>query len=266
MFTPTLVLTNTHDLRYTPTFRGFDVYYGHYGGGPGNYWYHGQPNAACLDGFETDMSNSVGSTIQGIDMSTANGTYNTRLYTAYAENEIRTHFAAPNAAPMFMYLAYSAVHSAVGPSITGSGNAGNQAPLPTVARYDATINDDANKVVAAMITEVDWSLGSVKQALQDVGVWDRTVTIFVSDNGAHGLSVPHLTSHHITSSHISSHHIPSHSFTPHPLTLIHTTLPCLTALHSLHLTSPHSTHLTSPHRTPLTSLHLTALHSLHLNR
>lgn len=81
---------------------------------------------------------------------------------------------------LFRFISYSAVHNAIG--------VGVQAPLSTVARYDATIELDANKVLAAMVTEVDWSLGNITHVLRDVGVWNNTVTVFLSDNG---VSVSH---------------------------------------------------------------------------
>ena len=74
------------------------------------------------------------------------------------------------------------MHAASGDGLSDSKYSdGIQAPLSTVALYDAIYEDDTYKVQAAAVTELDWSIGNVTAALDAVGVWDNTVLIFTTD-------------------------------------------------------------------------------------
>lgn len=77
--------------------------------------------------------------------------------------------------PFFLYLSHFAVH---GPF---------QAKPELVARYREKADADApqhNAIYAAMIQSLDESVGRVVAALETHGVAERTVVIFLSDNGA----------------------------------------------------------------------------------
>jgi arylsulfatase A-like enzyme len=80
--------------------------------------------------------------------------------------------------PFFLYLAHYAVHIPL------------QAKPEAVARYEAMRGDPSapgNPIYAAMIESVDEGVGRIARTLEDLGIADRTVVIFTSDNG--GLSV-----------------------------------------------------------------------------
>lgn len=77
--------------------------------------------------------------------------------------------------PFFAIVSYHAVHV---PLAAGSAR---------VARWTAAAPDPrgehTNPVMAAMIEEVDESLGRIRSALAEAGISDRTAIIFTSDNG-----------------------------------------------------------------------------------
>jgi arylsulfatase A-like enzyme len=96
------------------------------------------------------------------------------------------------ARPFFLYLAHHSVHSP------------HEAKPELVAKYRAKaarLPPDApqrNPVMAAMIESLDQSLGRILDALDELGVAERTLVIFLSDNG--GVMLPFqdapLTSNH----------------------------------------------------------------------
>lgn len=80
--------------------------------------------------------------------------------------------------PFFLHLAHYAVHVPI------------QARKETVDKYQARVkaeNIHNNSVYAAMIESVDESVGRVMKKLEQLGIAERTVVFFMSDNG--GLSV-----------------------------------------------------------------------------
>ncbi|KAF4530286.1 hypothetical protein B566_EDAN014851 [Ephemera danica] len=111
----------------------------------------------------------------GIDM------YATRLFTKEATRLIAEHNTSK---PMFLYLAHLAVHV---------GNYGNalQAPQETIDLF-SYIEDPDRRVFAAMITELDRSVGAVVQALKDRGMLENSIILFTTDNG--GCPAPYESS------------------------------------------------------------------------
>jgi arylsulfatase A len=80
--------------------------------------------------------------------------------------------------PFFLYLAHYAVHIPL------------QARTERLARYRAKPASGSlqnNPIYAAMLQSVDEGVGRLMRKLEDLGIEDRTVVIFTSDNG--GLSV-----------------------------------------------------------------------------
>lgn len=63
-----------------------------------------------------------------------------------------------------------------------------QAPQPLIRKYQRRLGDGVHENVAiiyAMIEAMDTGLGRVFQTLRDEGLWERTVIVFTSDNGAY---------------------------------------------------------------------------------
>lgn len=73
--------------------------------------------------------------------------------------------------PFFLYLSYNAVHAPW------------QAP-ENVAHKVAHIKDDFRRTYAGMLVSMDDGIGKVMKALKDQGVYENTVVVFLSDNGA----------------------------------------------------------------------------------
>ena len=128
----------------------------------------------------TDLSNSSGPSIRPASPA-LNGTYNTRMLADEAARLISVHNAA--AAPMYMYLAFMAVHDGCTAANSPFGKRGMQAPYETVKLYNTTVLD-TYKVTGAMYTELDAGIQVTINALKlNKNMWDNTVLIFVSDNG-----------------------------------------------------------------------------------
>jgi arylsulfatase A-like enzyme len=76
--------------------------------------------------------------------------------------------------PFFLYLAHFAVHTPI------------QGRPALVAKYKARVKPGlthANPAYAAMVESLDMSVGRLRARLADLGLADRTVIVFTSDNG-----------------------------------------------------------------------------------
>lgn len=93
--------------------------------------------------------------------------YLTQKYTSAALRFIQAH----KDEPFFLYLAHNVPHAPVGSSPAFHG----KSPLGPYA--------DA-------VQELDWSVGTVVQALTDAGILEDTLCIFTSDNGPWALGSP----------------------------------------------------------------------------
>ncbi|MCP4848587.1 MAG: sulfatase [Verrucomicrobiaceae bacterium] len=84
--------------------------------------------------------------------------------------------------PFFLYLSHYAVHTPL------------QAHKKKTEKYrkKAAGKHHNNPVYAAMVESVDESVGRIMLKLDKLGIADKTVVIFTSDNGGHG----RITSHH----------------------------------------------------------------------
>lgn len=73
--------------------------------------------------------------------------------------------------PFFLHLAHYAVHTPI------------QADSSRLGRYIDTKRSAANKHYATMVESMDASLGAVMKTLEDLGIAENTLLIFLSDNG-----------------------------------------------------------------------------------
>ena len=163
---------------YTPTYRGFESYFGYYHAAVNSYWYHGGEGGGCEG---TDLSNSTGlnGVISPANRPDINGTYSTIAFTAEATRIIGIHDVAR---PLYMYLAYEAVHDAGGSGVTLPV----QAPLDQVERYAQRVVDDTYKVQSAMIAVLDEGIANITAALDAKGMLEDCVWIVTADNGEAG--------------------------------------------------------------------------------
>ena len=140
-----------NQLRYHPQNRGFDHFYGHLGGF-----------------INYDLHTSW----RGVDWQRNGKTvieegYSTHLIT---EEAIRLIKARDDDAPMFLYVTFNAPHSPL------------QAPESAIAGY-AELDDMNRRIYAAMVSEMDRGIGQVLATLENEGISDDTLILFMSDNG-----------------------------------------------------------------------------------
>ena len=146
-----------------PLKRGFDDFFGFLTGGH-NYF----PEEYTL-ADETEVTSQYAA-------------YRTRLlrdHTRVEESEYLTDALSREAVsyikkykdrPFFMYLAYNAPHTPL------------QATEKYLSRYNH-IQEKKRKTYAAMVSAVDDGVGAILKCLDDLGIDDNTMIVFLSDNG-----------------------------------------------------------------------------------
>nr|XP_045581862.1 arylsulfatase I-like [Procambarus clarkii] len=142
------------DWSYTPTHRGFDTFYGFYGGVE-TYFSHTEKN-----GYDFRDQEAVAYE--------ANGTYSAFLFGDRAVEIIENH--RDPTSPFFLYLAMQNVHT----------------PLVVPEEYLAYYPDEADpnrQTVLAMVTVLDEQVGRVVEALKASGHYQNTLIVFSTDNG-----------------------------------------------------------------------------------
>jgi arylsulfatase A-like enzyme len=175
---------------FTPTYRGFDTFFGYYAAALGDYWYHGNPGGGHCKNvppkFSTDLSNSTGAAVAPADAPGVNGTYDEALFTAEAVRHIG---AAEAAKGLYVYLAYQNVHSTAQNAANGlCGTHSIQAPCSTIDAHYATTALDTYKAHGGALTALDYGVGNVTVAL-DAAARPYLIA-FVADNGG---PLPHST-------------------------------------------------------------------------
>eukprot|EP01084_Bolivina_argentea_P003679 6921_1 len=144
---------------YTPTYRGFDTYFGYYNGAEDYYTHY------VGKGF--DFRNNT----QPIFI---NNTYSTYIYgnltlDILAEYDSNNN---PNKPPFFIYLPFQGVHAPL------------EAPQNVIHTMSKTISNYNRSVKAAMITVLDVTIGTIIDALKNqYNLWDNLLLIFSTDNG-----------------------------------------------------------------------------------
>ena len=140
-----------HDVRYFPQSRGFDYFYGHLGGFIEYYshlYYDGldwQRNGVSLeeDGHATEL---------------------------LADDAVRVIKARDPSRPFFMLLALNAPHTPV-------------QPPESLEHMYAHIKEPLRADYLRLVYAMDKAIGQVAHALQNEGILDDTLIIFLSDNG-----------------------------------------------------------------------------------
>lgn len=161
-----------HAWEFTPSFRGYETYLGYLGGAQ-SYFSHLMP--WFLPGplqkkekydFRRQSSPNCGEGCSTVELN-ADDHYSTHLLTAEATKIIESHDMSE---PMFMYLAYQAVH---GP---------DQVPSGYVLPYAST-QDRYRRTFAGMLAALDEGVGNVTKALTEKGMWNNTFLVMTADNG-----------------------------------------------------------------------------------
>lgn len=148
----------------TPTFRGFDSFFGYYLGGQ-DYYTHRQQNRYDLR-WDKEPNCGAGCSV----LRDETGNYSTHVYTREAISRIREHRNSER--PLFLYLAYQAVHNP------------NAVPEEYTTRYSSNMMwDGKRKTYAGMLTAADEGIGNVTAALKEYGLWENSLVVFTTDNG-----------------------------------------------------------------------------------
>ncbi|XP_056421409.1 arylsulfatase J isoform X2 [Hyla sarda] len=142
-----------------PTHRGFDSFFGSLLGS-GDYYNHykcDSPGTCGYDLYEND--NAAWDHDHGI--------YSTEMYTQRVQNILASHNPKK---PIFLYIAYQAVHSPL------------QAPGNYLENYKSITNVNRRRY-AAMLSCLDEAVNNITVALQEYGFYENSVIIYSSDNG-----------------------------------------------------------------------------------
>lgn len=150
----------------TPTFRGFQSFFGYYLGWS-DYFTH-YTGCSAGEGYDLhwDKHEFCGPSCSVFP--DERGNYSTRVFTERAVNIIRSHDQED---PLFLYIAYQGVHSP------------NEVPLQYSDMYKNRNWTSERKLYAGMLTSVDEGIGNVTAALKSARMWDNTVIVVTTDNG-----------------------------------------------------------------------------------
>ncbi|GAB6164912.1 arylsulfatase [Thermostilla marina] len=103
--------------------------------------------------------------------------YSHDLFVAESIKWLREH----GEGPFFLYLALTIPHA----NNEGTRATGNGSEVPDYGIYADKDWPDVDKGHAAMITRMDADVGKILDLLQELGIAERTLVMFTSDNGPH---------------------------------------------------------------------------------
>jgi len=147
----------------TPTFRGFESFFGFYYGGE-DYFNHMHSGAYDL---RWDKKEKCGAGCSQV--ADELGNYSTHVFTREAVRVIEQYNSTD---PLFLYLAYQAVH------------APDEVPESYKAPYaNRTDWNEKRKTYAGMLRAADEGIGNVTAALKAAGMWEDLIIVFTTDNG-----------------------------------------------------------------------------------
>mmetsp|Transcript_31375 Transcript_31375/g.61129 ORF Transcript_31375/g.61129 Transcript_31375/m.61129 type:complete len:543 (+) Transcript_31375:18-1646(+) len=170
--------------QYTPEARGFDRHYGYYTGNE-EYWNHTSPCWSCGNFTALDLHSSTASHFSAvIDQSMH---YSTELFGDEAVSIVKNH---KGKTPLFMYLAFEAVHGASSCFARGKSPDCNhpdgdelQAPSRYIMAQDH-IEDVDRRTFAGMLGAMDEAVANITAALSAKEMLNETLIVFTTDNGA----------------------------------------------------------------------------------
>jgi arylsulfatase B len=160
----------------TPTFRGFQSFFGYYRGWNDYYTHYVGDRATGTAAYEMHWD---GQEFCGYNCSQyvdERGNYSTHVFTREAIRILHQHASSYTASvadqPLFLYLAYQAVH------------APDEVPLSYERLYENyTSWTSQRKTYAGMLSAVDESIGNITRALRETGLWNNTLVVVTTDNG-----------------------------------------------------------------------------------
>eukprot|EP01084_Bolivina_argentea_P014017 26223_1 len=157
--------------RCTPTFRGYESFFGYYTGGEDHYSH----TIGKIYDFHLENGINCGKNCS-VHYTSAFGHYATYYFTDQATEIIKNHSRSDSGRPLFLYLAYQNVHLPA------------EAPPKYLAEYNVTQKSANNRTIhCAQATTLDASFKNVTDVLAQLGYLNdntgNTVIIFTSDNG-----------------------------------------------------------------------------------
>ena len=153
-----------HTWEYTPTFRGFDSFYGFYNAGEDHFTHI---TSALNDSdtfvyFGLDLRNNT------LPDHSKNGVYSTTLFTEAIIQAIDKHDR--DEAPFFIYAAYQSVHSPL------------QAPQKYLDQCQF-IPYEMRRKFCALLVATDEGIANITNLLEEKDMLKDTIIIFMTDNG-----------------------------------------------------------------------------------
>eukprot|EP00927_Polykrikos_kofoidii_P043359 TRINITY_DN3742_c0_g1_i2.p1 TRINITY_DN3742_c0_g1~~TRINITY_DN3742_c0_g1_i2.p1 ORF type:complete len:497 (+),score=70.03 TRINITY_DN3742_c0_g1_i2:85-1575(+) len=109
--------------------------------------------------------------------------YNYTIDVFHDEGMAWLESVASGADPFFLYLSFTIPHAGGWGDAPQTPEQGN--PVPTDLQYADKQWPDVEKDHAAVITYLDGKVGDLLERLKRLGIDDRTLVFFASDNGAH---------------------------------------------------------------------------------
>lgn len=152
---------------YTPTYRGFDSFFGYYGGAEDYYTHSGVINEKTYKPFPWKNDYFLDFRNDTRPSKNYNGIYSSVVF-AKAVNEILSN--SDSNQPLFLYLAFQSVHMPL------------QVPRKWEEKYRNIKNNNRRKY-CGMVSAMDDAVGKVIVSLKKYGFLDNSVIIFTTDNG-----------------------------------------------------------------------------------
>ncbi|XP_066922227.1 arylsulfatase B-like isoform X2 [Clytia hemisphaerica] len=149
---------------YTPTYRGFDTFYGYYNGAE-DYYYHNVSDMHFPQYSGLDLRKD--SNGQSQPVWTQSGNYSSFVFAEEAVNVISSQSKEQ---PLFLYLPFQNVHFPF------------EAPQEWIDKF-SFIEDEKRRTFAAMVALLDDAVRKIYEALEATDMVDNTLIIFTSDNG-----------------------------------------------------------------------------------
>ena len=159
-----------HKWAYTPTYRGFDSFYGYYNADE-DYFQHScgaEPYRDPNNPAHIFHPHGVDFRMNKDPVTNQNGSYSTTLFSNEIQNIITNHNSTGG--PFFIYAAYQAMHT----------------PLEVPEQYldkCVSITDPKRKTFCGMIQALDEGVGQITALLDSKGISDDTIIVFSTDNG-----------------------------------------------------------------------------------
>ncbi|KAK7099965.1 hypothetical protein V1264_022984 [Littorina saxatilis] len=142
------------NLKYTPTYRGFDSFLGYYMAME-DYYNHTQGG-----GYDFRNNTAVERNVIG--------QYSAHIFTEHTEKIIRAHNKDQ---PLFLYLPFQSVHEPL------------EVPQIYIDKYCSHIGNTSRRIKCGMVAVLDEAFGNITSLLSTLGYMDNILLIFTTDNG-----------------------------------------------------------------------------------